>query len=1022
MRGLTDMFILKPVLAVVVSVFILLVGLRSEQSLPVRQFPRTVHAMIEVDTTYYGADANTVAGFITTPLENAIAQVDGIDYLSSTSMTSSSQVYVHLRLNQDPDRALTEIQTKISSVHDQLPRESQTPSIHLESSGQGGTMILAFTSDIMTPEQITDYLARVVQPQMQSTPGVQLADIWGAQNFAVRAWLDPNRMAAHGLTAADVSAAMTANNFTSGAGSTTGQMVSMPLGITTGVHTLPEFRDLVIRQSNGAIVRLGDVAQVELGADDYSQSLLYNGQAAVLVDIETVPDANVLDVVGRVRTKFHALQADLPQGLHGAIAKDVTANVRASIGEVVKTLVESLAIVALVVFAFLRSARASLIPVITIPLSLIGTFAILVLFGFSINLLTLLALVLATGLVVDDAIIVVENVSRELSEGASPLDAALRSARSLAGPIVAMTVVLVAVYVPIALRSGLTGALFREFALTLVGSVTVSAVLALTLSPMMCRFMLRAAPPEARRSGTSAVQRAYLKLLRVALSLRVVMIAFGVLVLAGSYVLYAGAKSELAPQEDTGSIELGGSVSPTATIDQLRLYDKQISDIILGLPENHSYYHFDGPGQSGGGLSLKSFAERTRSETDILTELQTKLAGVAGEDLAAFRASPLPGSFGDLPVGYVIKTTRPFSELDTVSRRFLDAAKKTGLFAYVDRDLKIDLPQATVVIDRNKVAALGLDMTTIGGVLNTLLSGGYVNYFDFAGRSYKVIPEVKRSARLNPDQLRSYTIATIGGVPVPLSAVARIETATVPEQINHFQQQNGAAISGVLEAGVSQGDALAALDKIAAQVLPPDYATDQRGPMRQFVQESSGFAATFGFAVVVIYLSLAALFSSFRDPLIILVSVPMSLAGALLFIYFGVHGATLNIYSEVGLVTLMGLISKHGILMVEVANERQALGESKRAAIEHAALLRLRPILMTTAAMVLGVAPLVFATGAGSAARFSMGLVIASGLAIGTLFTLFVVPSFYVVLARRHVAAPAYARGPDLRGVAVASE
>ena len=1021
---LTDMFIRRPVLSIVVSVFILLLGLGAEQILPVRQFPKTVHALIEVDTTYYGADANTVAGFITTPIENAIAQVDGIDYLTSTSMTGSSSVVAHLRLNQDPDRALTEITTQISGVHDQLPRESQTPTVRLQTGGQGDTLILAFHSNIMTPAQITDYLTRVVQPQIQAIAGVQVAQVWGAQNFAVRAWLDPARLAAYGLNAAEVSAAMTANNFTSGAGATAGQMVSMPLGITTGVHTLPEFRDLVIRQSNGAIVRLGDVAHVELGSDDYSQSMLFDGKPSVLIDVEAVPTANVLDLVSRVRAKFEALRADLPQGLEADVANDVTANVRASINEVVKTLLESLAIVALVVFAFLRSARASLIPVVTIPLSLIGTFAILWVFGFSINLLTLLALVLATGLVVDDAIIVVENVSREMAEGASPLEAAIRSARSLAGPIVAMTVVLIAVYVPVALRSGLTGALFREFALTLVGSVTVSAVLALTLSPMMCRFFLRAKPYAERANTTRArlpaMQRVYRPILRAALALRYPLVAFGAAVLFGSYLLYTGSRSELAPQEDTGFVIIGGSVSPTATIDQLHLYDNQITTIEKGLPEFDRAYQFDGPGNSGGGVGLKDFAHRHRSTTQIMGDVQAKVAQIAGENLAVFQPSPLPGSFGSLPIAYVIKTTRPFSELDGVSSRFLEAAQKTGLFAFVDRDLKIDLPQATVVIDRNKVAALGLDMTRIGGVLNTLLSGGYVNYFDMAGRSYKVIPEVARASRLNADQLKSYTIADIGGVPIPLSAVARIQTSTVPEQINHFQQMNAATISGVPLPGVSQGDALRALNAIAARVLPPDYGTDTSGPLRQFVQESSGFAATFGFAVVVIYLSLAALFGSFRDPLIILVSVPMSLGGALLFIRFGVHGATLNIYSEVGLVTLMGLISKHGILMVEVANERQAAGETRRAAIEHAALLRLRPILMTTAAMVLGVAPLVFATGAGSAARFSMGLVIASGLAIGTLFTLLVVPAFYLVLARRQVAEPVPAH--TLRGAAVASE
>ena len=1015
----TDMFIRKPVLAIVVSVFILLLGLRAEQALPVREFPKTVNARIEVDTTYYGADAAVVAGFITTPIETAMARVDGTDYLSSTSSTGVSMVTAHLRLNQDPDRALTEIQTQISAVHDKLPPQSQTPTVQLITSGQGGTLIIAFHSDVMSATEITDYLTRVVQPQLQSIPGVQLAEVWGAQNFALRAWIDPEKLAAHGLTANDVAQALQNNNFTSGAGSTAGRMVQVPLGITSGVHSASAFRDLVIRQSGGAIIRLGDVATVELGSDNYQLSLLANGKPAVMINIEPVANANVLDVVTAVRQKFESLKNSLPQGLQAEVNYDVTGNVRDSIREVSKTLLESLAIVALVVFAFLRSARASLIPVITIPLSLIGTFAILWLFGFSINLLTLLALVLATGLVVDDAIIVVENISREMAEGTAPVEAALRSARSLAGPIVAMTVVLVAVYVPIALRTGLTGALFTEFAVTLIGSVTVSAVLALTLSPMLCRYFLPL-PKAARapQSRISAMQRIYRPMLQAALAVRLPLVAFGILILAGSYFLYRGSTSELAPQEDTSFALVGGAAPATGGIDLLVLYDKQIADAERALPETDMSFSYEIPGQVGGGVILKPSSQRHRSAGQVAADLQNRLSGVAGENLAVFQPSSMPGSFGDMPIGYVIKTTRSFNELYEVSQTLLDQARRSGLFAYLDGDLKLDLPQSTVVIDRDKVAALGLDMTSIGTTLNTLLSGAYVGYFDLEGRSYKVIPEVTRTARLNAEQLKTFTIAHINGVPIPLASVGHIETRTVPEQINHFQEMNASTISGIPMPGVSQGDAKAALDAIAARVLPPDYATDAAGPLRQFVQESSGFAATFGFAVVVIYLSLAALFSSFRDPLIILISVPMSLGGALLFIYFGVHGATLNIYSEVGLVTLMGLISKHGILMVEVANERQALGYTKREAIEHAAMLRLRPILMTTAAMVLGVAPLVFAAGAGAAARFSMGLVIASGLSIGTLFTLFVVPAFYLVLARRHAAESA----PVARSLAVASE
>ena len=1017
---MTDIFVRRPVLSVVVSLFILLAGLLAEQLLPVRQYPKTVNAVIEVDTSYYGADANTMAGFITTPLENAMSQVDGIDYLVSQSLTGLSEVTAHLRLNEDPDRVLTEIQTQISAVHDELPRDAQTPSIHLQVGSNGNTMILAFRSPIMTPTEISDYLQRVVLPQLQSTPGVQLAQIWGEKHFAVRAWLDPVKLAAHGMTAADVSAALAANNFSSAAGQTAGQMTTISLGITTSLHTIAGFRKLVVKQANGAIVRLGDVADVELGSSNYRNSLRFDGKTAVLVDIEPVPNANVLDLIGRLRTRYDSIRANLPQGLHTEIAYDVTENVRASIKEVVKTLLESLAIVTLVVYAFLRRARASLIPVITIPLSLIGTFALLWAMGFSINLLTLLALVLATGLVVDDAIIVVENVSREMGEGTPPVEAALRSARSLAGPIIAMTVVLIAVYVPIALRSGLTGALFREFALTLVGSVTVSAVLALSLSPMMCAVLLR----QERRRGDRKpplMQRVYRPMLRAALRLRPLVVALGLAVFAGSYFLYVGATSELAPQEDDGQISIGGSTPPTANIDQLRLYQDQIGGIMRGVKEGGRSYMFAGPGEFGGALILKDRSQRSISSSAFLPRFQAKLSTIAGADIAAFLNSALPGSDGDMPVGYVIKTTRPFSELDGVSENFLAEAKKSGIFAFVDRDLKLDLPQATVVVDRDKVASLGLDMSQIGAVLNGLLSGGYVNYFDMAGRSYRVVPEIARDQRLNPEQLGSYIVANVGGVPIPLSSVAHIKYSVVPEQISHFQQMNSATISGVTLPGISQGRTLQVLDGIAARVLPPDYATDTAGQLRQFVHESSGFATTFLFAAVVIYLSLAALFGSFRDPLIILVSVPMSLAGALLFIRFGVHGATLNIYSEVGLVTLMGLISKHGILMVEVANERQEAGDTKRAAIEHAALLRLRPILMTTAAMVLGVAPLVFASGAGAAARFNMGLVIASGLSIGTLFTLFVVPAFYMVLARTH--RPEVARrSAQARGLAVASE
>ena len=1010
MKRLTDLFIRRPVIAVVVSVFILLFGLRAAFLLPVRDYPKTVSAQIQVNTVYYGASADVMAGFITTPLENAVAQAAGIDYLTSSSSSGQSQITAYLRVNYDPYKAMTEVQSLVNSVINQLPNGAQTPAITMQTTEQTGSFICGFTSDTMSPEQITDYLSRVVQPQLQSVQGVRDAQIQGQQNYALRVWMEPAKLAAFGLTAIDVTNALTANDYVTGAGNTAGEMTQVTLGINSGLHSEAEFRNLVVKQVNGGIIRLGDVARVELGSDNYQQTMLGNGKQAVFVQVDVVPDSNAIEVVNRVRAKFNAISAALPPGLSAQVEYDITAAVKDSIREVSITLGESLLIVTLVVFAFLRTVRASMIPIITIPLSLIGAFGAMYLFGFSINLLTLLSLVLATGLVVDDAIIVVENISREISEGVAPLAAALRSARSLASPIIAMTIVLVAVYVPIALRSGLTGALFTEFAMTLVGAVTVSAILALTLSPMMCRFLLKPVPPKAGSGPEPALRgehdhgslgRIYRPALRAALRFRYLIALFGVVVLGASVFFYRGAKSELAPQEDVGFIIEQATVPATSTIDMMRLYDRQLEGIFGSIPERITDWQYDQPGSASGGIVLTNADHRSRSTQAVADELQMKASNVAGENIAFFQPPSLPGSYG-LPVMYVLKTTQSFAALDTVSQEFERRMNASGLFAFADRDLKIDLPETDIVVDRDKVAALGLDMSKVGGMLNAMLSGGYINYFSRDGRSYKVIPEVTRQTRLNAAQLENYTVANINGIPVPLSSVAHLVNKVGPEQVSHFQQMNSATISGVLAPGVSQAQALAALDKIAKQILPNGYATDTAGPLRQFVQESSGFLATFGFALVVVYLALAALFGSFRDPLIVLVSVPMSLAGALFFIWLGIHGASINIYTEVGLVTLMGLISKHGILMVEVANEQQALGQTKFDAIEHAALLRLRPILMTTAAMVLGVAPLVFAHGAGAASRYAIGLTIASGLAIGTLFTLLVVPAFYMLLARNH--------------------
>jgi multidrug efflux pump len=1007
----TDIFIRRPVLASVVSLLILVLGLRAYSVLPVLQYPRTENAIVTVTTIYYGADPDVVAGFITTPLENAIAQANGIDYMTSTSQSSTSTIMVYLRLNYDADKALTEINTKIASVLNQLPVGTLQPTLTVEVGQTIDAMYIGFNSDTLAPNQITDYLTRVVQPKLQAVTGVQTAELLGQKVFALRAWLDPEKLAAFGLTASDVSAALAANDYISGIGTTKGQMVQVNLSASTSLHSADEFRNLVIKQVGGAIVRLKDVANVTLGAEDYESEVGFDGKQAVYIGIKVAPSANLLDVIQGVHRVFPDIQALLPQGLHGEIIYDSTEFVHSAIDEVIRSLVEALLIVTVVVFLFLGSLRSSLIPTVAIPLSLVGTFIVLLSLGYSINLLTLLALVLAIGLVVDDAIIVVENVSRHLEEGLTPVEAAIKAARELGGPIIAMTVVLAAVYVPIGFQSGLTGALFAEFAFALVGAVTVSGIVALTLSPMLCSRLLKA--PEPARGGwetrlTAFIDRnfarlhgAYERWLHGSLNTLPVTLTFALIVLGSIYFLFAGAKTELAPQEDQGVIITQSIAPPNATLQQRQLYSKDVYRIFASHPETEHVFQLDVPGQSIAGMVFKPWDRRTRTTTELQPVLQQELNKVAGVRVAAFQPPALPGSIG-LPVQFVITTTDPFARLNDVAQQFLQQALQSGMFIFLDCDLKIDNPQSDITIDRDKTAQLGLKMSDVGGSLAAMLGGGYGNYFSISGRSYKVIPQVQQRYRLNPHQLLDYYIRTADGALVPLSTVASVSTKTVPESLNHFQQLNSATIQGVVMPGVAQGDALGFLQNLSARVLPQGYSIDYGGLSRQYVQETSGFVTTFGFALIIIFLALAALFESFRDPVIILVSVPMSIAGALIFITLGFGGMSMNIYTEVGLVTLMGLISKHGILIVQFANHLQQQGRTKREAIEQAAGIRLRPILMTTAAMVFGVVPLITASGAGAVSRFQMGVVIASGLSIGTLFTLFVVPAVYLVFAADH--------------------
>ena len=1016
MRNFTDIFVHRPVLAAVVSLLIFVLGIRSFMELPIREFPETTNAVVTVGTTYYGADPDLIAGFITAPLEQAIAQADGIDYLTSSSRSGYSSITANLELNHDPNAALSEINTLVNSVLNQLPPQAQRPRIRVSGGQLFAPVYIGLWSDELPLNKITDYVRRVIEPQFLAIKGVQNVSLAGGQNLALRAWLDPNKLAAYNLTATDVSGALAANNYLSGLGKTKGQMVQANLNATTGISSLKDFENLAIKRAGGAVVRLKDVAEVEIGADEYETTILIDGKKSMWIAIETAPGANLLEVARDVRKLIPSIKSQLPPKLEFEQIYDAGLFVESSIIEVITTIVEALLIVTLVVFAFLGSIRSVAIPVIAIPLSLVGTFGMMLLFGFTINLLTLLAFVLAIGLVVDDAIIVVENVNRHMAEGMRPLQASKLAARELGLPIIAMTSVLVAVYIPIGFQGGLTGAMFTEFAFTLVGAVVISAIVALTLSPVMCSKMLI---PHSEISGWEGrvihyvdnqmdrLSSLFRRALRDSLNYISVTLVFAAIVLGSIYFLYTGSRSELAPTEDKGLVNAMMVYAPNATLDQRLLYIRQLAERTKDYPaKSHMFQNVSPGGINITAITLVPWDERDETVWDIRGMLARDLPGIAGAGGAAFLQPALPaaggaGAFGS-PVQFVLGSTEDFQRMNEVVENFVSEARNSGLFNYIDHNLKIDQPRSTFVIDRDKAAQMGLNMRDIGGALSAMLGGGYVNYFALDGRSYKVIPQVGQQYRLNADQLLNYHIRTPDGGTIPLSTIAKFTTKAVPQSFGHFQQMNAVVVSGNLASDVYLGDALAYLQDLAASTLPIGYTTDYSGESRRFMQESSGFLATFVFALVMITLVLAALFESFRDPLIILVSVPMSIAGALLFINLGTGGASINIYTQVGLVTLMGLISKHGILIVQFANQLQSDGRSKREAIEMATEIRLRPILMTTGAMVLGVMPLLLANGAGAEARFNMGLVISSGVAIGTLFTLFVVPAFYLMLAADH--------------------
>ncbi|WP_316214657.1 MULTISPECIES: MexW/MexI family multidrug efflux RND transporter permease subunit [unclassified Bradyrhizobium] len=1007
--SLTDIFIKRPVLSVVVSLLILLIGLRAATVLPIRQYPKLSNTVVNVTTVYPGASADLIQGFITTPIEQAVASAEGVDYITSSSVQGTSTIQVYVKLNFDPNQALTEVLAKVNSVKYLIPKESNDPVVTKTTGQTTAVMYIGFSSDELSGSAISDYLTRVVQPVLSTVDGVASADILGGQTFAMRLWLDPVRMAGRNVSPADVSAAIAANNFQSAAGQSKGYLTVSNINTNTGLTDVNQFKKMIVKSANGGFVRMGDIATVELAAQSTDASVAFSGERAIFIGVQATPQGNPLNIVRGVRALFPDIERNLPPSMKMKVAYDSTKFIQSSIDEVEHTLGEAVLIVIVVIFLFLASLRSVIIPVVTIPLSLVGVCSLMLALGFSINLLTLLAMVLAIGLVVDDAIVVVENIHRHLEEGKTPVQAALQGAREIVGPVISMTITLAAVYAPIGFLGGLTGSLFREFAFTLAGSVIVSGIIALTLSPMMCSMLLKSAE-EGRFSRLvnrvfGAITRWYGRKLDRSLDYRPVTALFAVTMLGLVGYLYMHTSRELAPEEDQGIVFSITKAPKYANIDYINFYGDKLNKAFQQFPETDLTFVLNGiNGPQGGiaGMLLKPWDERKRSAMQLKSLVQAQLSKIEGVNAFAFNLPALPGGPGGLPVQMVINSTAGFQPIYEQMTKLKEAANKSGLFIVSDSDLEFNQPLVRVWIDRSKASDLGITMQALGNTLAVLLGGNYINRFNLEGRSYQVIPQVPRDKRLSPEALGSYYVATSTGQQVPLSTVVKIETATDPNALTHYNQLNSATFSAVPMPGVTMGQAVDFLEGLAKK-LPAGFSHDYLADSRQYVQEGNQLAITFAFALVIIFLVLAAQFESLRDPLVIMISVPMAIVGAMIPLFFGM--ATMNIYSQVGLLTLVGLITKHGILMVEFANELQLNeGLDRRSAIEMSARIRLRPILMTTAAMVTGLIPLLTASGAGAASRFSIGLVVVAGMSIGTLFTLFVLPAVYTVLATNHQA------------------
>ncbi len=998
----TDIFIQRPVLAIVIAAVMLLVGIQAGTLLSLREYPEVEKSQIFVQAIYPGASARTVQGFVTTPLQRRIAAAKGVDYVTSESNPGLAQINVYVRLGENSTDVLTEVITKINEARFELPREVEDPVVSNRTGGDG-MMYLALLSDQMSVQQTTDYAIRTIQPVLSTVEGVGEARMLSSGVFAVRIWLNPAKMAAYGVTARDVNDAVRRENYISAAGTTRGELVRASVDAETDVQDPQKFAEIVVRQEGDKRVRLGDVAEVELASDTYESAAYSSGKETVFIAITEAPGANPLEVAARVKSKVKEIEAQLPADMTIFMDSDLSISISEGLEEVGKTLIEASIIVVLVILLFLGSMRVVAIPIVAIPLSLITVLFLVWLMGFSINLLTLLAMVIAIGLVVDDAIVVVENVHRHIEEGKQPRQAALIGAREVALPVIAMTLTLVAVYLPIGFLGGLTGVLFSEFALTLAGAVVISGFIALVLSPMMCAYLLVDHDHQGKIANWldqkfDLLHHQYERVLGMCLNNRGAVMLFALMIFCSLPIFYQLAQKELAPDEDSGSIFAMATPPDYSSLEYTTYFLDQMVDAWRTVPEVSHSWQVNNPNRVFGGLELVPWSERERSLEEIRQEIQAKYDKISGLEIFTFAAGGLPGADSGLPLQFVISSNADYKELDRVSEEVLQKARQSGIFAFVTKDLRYSRPEITVRIDRELSARLGISMEDIGQTLQIMLGEAETNRFSMEGRSYKVIPQADRGFRLTKEWLERYYVRTTGESLVPLSTVVTLGQKVEPNSLKQFQQLNSATIQGVVLPPNTLGDSLEFLEQALYEVAPTGFRVGHQGASRRFIQESQGFLLLFSTSLIFIYLVLAAQFNSFRDPLIVLISVPLSVFGAIVPLALGL--ATLNIYTQVGLLTLIGLISKHGILIVDFANRLVLEGYDRKTAVLKAAALRLRPILMTTVATVLGVLPLVLAFGAGANSRFAIGLMIAAGMSVGTLFTLFVLPTFYLVLGK----------------------